>query len=412
MKPWILVPAIAAILMLSGCSRDGGEDDNGGDAISGARDVVVTPVTEHDFARSFQATGSLMPREQANIRALVDGPLEAVHVDIGDRVEEGELLFRTRQANARHSVRQAESRLRTARAQLDDLRAWRRTEEVQAARARVESVRSRYSRLAEERERMRVLHERGSVSDSEWDEARTAAESAKADLEMAESELDMHLQGPTAEQVAVAESQIEEAESALETAKQTLDDTEVRAPYSGIVTGRFLKTGDMADRGNSVIELSTIELLEAEMQVPERYSAVLEPGAEVDLAIDALGIERTAVVTHVNPSIDRSTRTFLVKVQVENDDGAIKAGAFAVGTFQLPAYEEAPAVPHQAVHEEEGRFYVWVAENGQAQRAFVDVGEKNDEYVQILTGVSLGQEVVVDGYGALTDGDMLNITPS
>ncbi len=413
MKPWMLSLAVVVTYMLAGCGGNGAEqDENGDNAGFGVRNVQVREVITQDVSRTFQATGSLMPREQANVRALVGGPIEAIHVDIGDRVEKDDVLFRTRQADARHAVRQAESRLKTARAQLADLRAWRRSEEVRAAQSRVESARAEYNRMAEERDRMRVLHERGSVSDSEWDQARTAAEAAKANLEMAESELEVATTGPTAEQISVAESQVEEAQSALDNARQSLEDTEVRAPFDGVVTGRFLKTGDMAGPEAPVLELSTIELLEAEMQAPERYGAVLETGYDVELAIDALGIERTAVVSHVNPSIDRRTRTFLVKVQVDNEDAAIKAGAFAVGTFQLPAYEEVPAVPHEALQEEEGRFYVWVAENGEARRSYVDIGEENEDYVHIVSGVSPGEEVVVDGYGALTEGDVLDITRS
>src|SRR5690606_10074697 len=115
----------------------------------------------------------------------------------------------------------------------------------------------------------------------------------------------------------------------------------------------------------------------------------------------------------VNHSIDPRTRTFLVKVEVDNADLAIKAGTFTVGRFSLAAVEDVPAVPVAAVMEEEGRAFIWIAEEGHARRLYVRTGERGEGLVVLRS--ELGEaveekEVIVHGQGALAEGDALEMS--
>ena len=406
---------IAAILLvtalLPGCGGTDAEplENEGGRDNLREHEVEVAPVERRDFERTFRGTGSLIPKEEASVRALSPGTLDVVNVEIGEPVEEGDVLFRTRQADAKNRLLEAEAALKSAENRLAELRAWSREEEIDSARARVRQARTRYQRASDERERMRVLYERGSISDSEWEEAQAAADSAESDLEAAQAQLNIAERGPTDEEIAVAETEVERAEATLAQAEQGLDDTEVRAPYDGVITGRYAKAGDFVNRGQNVVRISALEVLEAEMHIPERFAGIMETGLDVEVRVDTHDLTREGTVVAVNQAIDRQTRTFEIKVNVLNEDHAIKAGAFGVGEFALPALEDALSVPQQAVIEQEGQFYVWVADNGEARRRFVNLGQRHEEYVQILEGLEEGQEVVVRGFGALAEGDDLII---
>jgi len=405
---WIAVMLLVSAL-LQGCGGTDAEhlENEGGGNNLREHEVEVVPVERRDFERTFRGTGSLIPKEEASVRALSPGTLDVVNVEIGEPVDEGDILFRTRQADARNSLRQAEASLKTAENRLAELRAWSREEEIDSARARVRQARTRYDRASDEQERMRVLYERGSISDSEWEEAQAAADSAESDLESAEAQLNIAERGPTDEEIAVAETEVERAEAGLAQAEQALDDTEVRAPYDGVITGRYAKAGDFVNRGQDVVRISALEVLEAEMHIPERFAGIMEKGLAVNVRLDTHDLTREGTVVAVNQAIDRQTRTFEIKVHVPNEDLAIKAGAFGVGEFVLPARENVLGVPREALIEQEGQFYVWVADNGEARRQFVERGERHEEYVQIVEGLEEGQEVVVRGFGALAEGDEL-----
>ncbi len=374
------------------------------------RPVTVEKVAKRDFTRTFRATGSLMPPNQARLRALAEGPIEEIFVDIGTQVQKGQELFRTRTIDAELGVKQAQAAKAMAEARLADLRAWRRPEEVKTTEAQLARARAEYERLNAERERAQTLFERKSISPSEWDAARTAAEAAEEQVRAAEAQLQMAVTGPTREQIELAEAEVAAAEVQLEQARQGLSDTTVVAPYDGVITAKLHNPGDFVRRGDEVVEITALSVLEAEMHVPERFSGGIDLGLPVQITVESTGLTRSGVVTAVNQSIDLGTRTFLVKVEVDNSDFQIKAGSFAIGMFTLPTIEDAVAVPTESITELEGRFYVWLADNGRARRVEVLPGQAGEGYTQIHQGIEVGDLVVVQGAGALAEDDPLEIT--
>lgn len=374
-----------------------------------AKEVSVVDVARRNFDHSLSATGSLIPVDAASIRALQPGPLVEVAVDIGDRVRKGHVLFRVRPVEAENAVRSARAQRATAEANLRDLQAWRRPEEVDVLEAQVERARVEARRLENEMERADVLLERGAISKSQWEQAQTASQSAEAELRVAEEQLHIAKAGPTAEQLEVARSRVQEADARLQETLQRLDDTVVEAPYSGIITARFHEVGDFVQRGQEVVEVSDLSHLEAEMKVPERYSRVIRKGLTVEVRIASINKSRDGKVVAVNEAIDRNTRTFLVKVAVDNSDYLIKAGAFCTGSFVLPPIENALAIPTTALRTREGQTYVWVSRDGTAHRADVVSGERSDSWIEIVEGVSGSEQIITEGAGALSEGDAIRI---
>ena len=162
-------------------------------------------------------------------------------------------------------------------------------------------------------------------------------------------------------------------------------------------------------RGDKVLEITDLSYLEAEMKIPERYSTLMKTGIPVVLRMDSISAEREGQIIAVNEAIELSTRTFLVKVGVDNSDESIKAGTFCVGIVGLPPMKSVPAVASIALHQEGGRSLVWVSDEGVARKIVVETGEQADGYVQILSGLTGSEEVVTEGAGALLDGDQLRV---
>jgi RND family efflux transporter MFP subunit len=306
-------------------------------------------------------------------------------------------------------VEAAEAALRTSRASLNELLAWRRSEEIDVLRAEATRSEAEYQRLRNERDRAASLLERGAISTSEWEQARTVFETAEAMLEISRERLLIAETGPTKEAVEVVENRVTEKEVALAQARQRLEDTSVKAPYNGIITGKRLNSGDYVKRGDEVLEITDLSSLEAEMKTPERYARLMKVGIPVTLSIESLLTERKGQITAVNESIDLNTRTFLVKVRIDNRDHSIKAGTFFTGVFQLPPVRDSIAIPTAALRQEGGRSLVWVAEDGRARQLIVVAGEQDDHYVQIRSGLSGDEKVVIAGAGALSEGDPLQI---
>ncbi len=328
--------------------------------------VSVAEVGRRDFERSVKFTGTFIPVESAGLRALVEGPIEKIPVEIGDHVEQGDLLFQIRTVDY-------ELRVKEARSALEVTKASEMTSRVTLKDAKREML------------RMENLYKEDSATEQMRDRARTEYERAVALR-------------------AQAQAAVVQAQAHLNSALQALRDCTIRAPYRGFITGKRFEEGEYARRGEIVVEIMNLTTLEADVAIPERYAGVVSVGFSVSLWVDSMGMSLEGRVKAVNAKIDPQTRTFLVKVAVENPGERLKAGLFCSGTIHLPKLKEAVAVPSTAVLDDEGRSFVWAYEEGHVQRRTIRVGVTDGGFVQVLSGLEPGEKVVVKGMGGLVDG--------
>ena len=333
-------------------------------------------------------------------------------MEIGESVAEGAVLARTRPVDAHLELQIAEAAYEVAKAQWIGLKAWRRDEEMAIQRAKVRETAAEYERLKQDELRIAELHASGNASKQDLDEARADAQMAAAKLEIATQELAVSESGPSLAHANLVEAEMSQAGAVVQQAAQVVSDTELRAPFNGVVTVKAKQTGDFAKRGDVVVEVMDTSVLEANFNVPERFSADIVSGREVNLEIGSVDVRRVGVVTAVNQAIEPTTRTFLIKVQTENAQNQIKAGSFCVGHLSLPTLRDALTIPLPAIEQQEGRTFVWIVNERVVDRRYVLTGERDDKFVQVLDGLDEDSLVVVEGGGSLVPGDVVVITDS
>lgn len=351
----VLLLAATAVLTLAavGCSKSEAELKMTSTAQALEKPKVTTAdVTLRDFRPTLVSTGTLVPERKAEIRSLVEGRIENLPVDIGTRVRKGQVLYELRASDYRNVVDQADAALARANVVLVD----------------------------RERERTRIegLFKEGSATGQMRDQAITGYDEAKA--------------------------AVKEAEARRAMARQALEDTTGYAPYDGVVTARFHQKGEYANKADPMIELMDLASLDAEMEVPEPYAGQIEAGIEVDVALRSGGQTVKGRVIAVNPKVDLATRTFRVKVRVDNREGSLQAGLFCTGTFRLPEQASRAAVPAAAVTRDEGRSIVWVVDGGKVRSQTVVEAGSFEGWVFVRDGLKGGEKVVVTGAGALHEG--------
>jgi len=346
------------LLFFTGCGNDSDAVNTTVREKAGPRTVKTATVILKDVQPSAQATGTMVPRHHAELHALVDGKIEKLPVDIGDKVAKGQLLFRIRTVDYHLALQQAEANL--ARAQI------------------IVKDRKR------EKERMQNLIEAGSATEQMRDQAITAYEEAQAAFR--------------------------QAQAARDTARQFLTDCTIIAPYDGVVTARFLEEGEYVKKGNKVLEIMDITALNAELELPERYAGEIAPGLPVNLSFSSRMDSITGNVVAVNPKVDILNRTFLVKVAVNNRDGKLHAGLFCSASFKLPLKKDQMAIPNVALSRDRGRSTVWIIEDGKAHSRKVREGGSLNGWVWILDGLKSGDVVVTEGSGGLIEGTDVTVS--
>ncbi len=199
-------------------------------------------------------------------------------------------------------------------------------------------------------------------------------------------------------QVAVASAT--EAETMLDYAKIT-------APFDGVVTRKLADVGDLATPGKPLIEMEDPHTLQFEAAVPEAILAKVALGAKLPVRIASK--EREAVVSEIAPSADPGSRTFLVKLDLPSAPD-LRAGQF--GRVEIPVSEtNVLRAPASAVIERGQMELVFVVTNNHAQLRLVKTGRRFGDEIELLSGVSAGEEVVTDGAALLVDGQAVKARP-
>ncbi len=202
-----------------------------------------------------------------------------------------------------------------------------------------------------------------------------------------------------------AEAQMRSTQAGLDLLQLRLDRTVVRSPFTGVVGRRLASLGDYVNSSTRLITLQTVNPQRAVFNVPERYADQLRLGQSVKFQVAALGgKDFSGVVDFVDPVVSLPGRTITVKAQVPNSTRALQAGMFIEARLQTALRPDAIVIPEDAVSPQQGSMWVWVVDQGKADRRQVVLGVRMPGIVEVREGVQAGDQVVVGGSERLTPG--------
>jgi membrane fusion protein, multidrug efflux system len=193
----------------------------------------------------------------------------------------------------------------------------------------------------------------------------------------------------------VTEIQVLEADIAL--VKARIAETELRAPFDGVVGLRHLSEGSYVNPNSKIARLVKNRPLKLEFSVPERYAGEINPGFPVRFMVDGMADTFDAKVYAVDPKIDIRTRTILVRAMYPNTNEEMKPGRFAGITLQLSDTDNAVAIPTEAIIPEIEGERVFVYKSGRAQSVRVTTGLRTESHIQILSGLEFGDTLLTSG---------------
>lgn len=336
-------PVLAMMaLALAACGEDAPEDvaETGKDAIA----VFAEAARAVELAEPVTGTGTIAAHKTTALGPRVDGIIEEIFVRVGDRVKEGQPLFRTRDAEWRLKVAELEN-------------------QVKLAEADVRNAQKVFNRSSE-------LHEKGFVSSGNLDDARRGRDAANAKLGMAKAQ--------------------------LASAQQMLDDCVVTAPFDGVITardvdeGKFMATrmGGMGGPGG-VLEIMKIDIVAAIVNVPEIYLSKFEVGTKATIYVDSIDRSYESYVAIINDRVDHVTRSVEIRLPIRNEDYAVKPGLF-VRVEVHPRPRHVLTLPRTTLLGTEAARYVFVADEGKAKRVNVTVRQIDATRVEVLQGLKDG----------------------
>ncbi|MEX0660213.1 MAG: efflux RND transporter periplasmic adaptor subunit [Balneolaceae bacterium] len=188
-----------------------------------------------------------------------------------------------------------------------------------------------------------------------------------------------------------------------------IDRTEIRAPFDGIVGLTYISDGAFVTSSTQIASLQDMSSVRIDFSVPERYSASIQAGSEIQFEVQGVDSVFVGEVVAKEPQIDPRTRTLQVRAISDNSDRLLNPGAFANVELILATYENSIMLPSQALIPDAGSYKVLVYDDGKVSERSVTMGIRTRDSVQILEGLSEGETVLINGLLQVNDGDEVEI---
>ena len=341
-----------------------------------ARHIALTSISEF--------SGTLQAVQSATVGAMSGGRIVALDVRIGDTVAAGQVIARVDPSQYQAQLSQAEAGAQSA------------AQSAQAAQAQAAAAQSRVALAQTTARRMDLLYREGAISAQQHDQVQADLSAAVAGLNQSNAA------GGAARSAAV------QAQAGVVSASLPVQQSTIAAPFSGIVTQKFVDLGTVVAQGSPVIALEGTQNLELDVAVPEGEAPSLHPGRPVMVRVDALGDAPVpAYIRAIVPAQNSALRSVTLKISLAARRGLI-AGMFArvaLSKRTAPAW----AVPLQSIANREGQTGVFKIERDVAYFVPVTTGGTNGNLVAVQGIAGSGTRVAITNLQRLTDGTHVRV---
>ncbi len=342
MKKVNLILGLTLIIMLVSC----GENKTTESKISeNKKEIKVKTIIIEEPTQStdFSYSGIIVPTLTIPLSFQLPGSLNKIYVDEGDHVRKGQVLAEQDKTSFKNIFL--------------------------AAQAMQNQAKDAYDRL-------KKVHDKGSLPEIQWEEIK---------------------------------SKLEQANSSAQIAKQNLDNCSIIAPTNGIIGSRNAEVGSTIIPGNPIFKLVIIDEVFVRVSVPENEINKIEKGQLVRLQIAAIGNEiYSGQVEKIGVMANPISKTYEIKIRVKNTDLKIKSGMVSNVAISIQSTNSTITIPYQSViknGDENHYVYKVDTETNTVKKQIVKVGVLTDNMIQIISGVSIGDVLVVEGQHKLSDND-------
>jgi membrane fusion protein (multidrug efflux system) len=245
----------------------------------------------------------------------------------------------------------------------------------------------------------------------EFDSIQARSELAAAEAALADSSAQLKRSRELFNTHALSQSQLDTLEATNKSneakviaARAKVEDTIIRAPFSGRMGFRRVSVGGLVSPGTVISTLDDTSVIKLDFSVPQAYMFAIQPGLRITAQIAGIANQTfTGKVTTLDSRVDPVTRSIIVRAELPNEKGILKPGMFMTAKISAPA-SQALLVPEGAIVPEQGKSFVFVVKNGIVSKREVVTGRRRPGQVQVTEGLEGGERVVVEGTQKVRDG--------
>lgn len=383
-KSYRVIPLLMAFVLLFTTACGKKKEEELEEVIKPVR-IETAQMEEH--SDDMEISGNVKPGKLTKVAFKVPGVIERIHVDEGDNVSAGQVLMNVSKHEFEIGLSAAESQYRSLELEMNS--------KIGSA---VDQAEANLAFVNTQLERVKRLHEKGAVA------TKTVEE-----LELQKTIIEKKLQ-EAKDTRATSQSQLEQAQAQIDLSRSKIEDTTLHSPVSGTVVKKLTEEGEMAAPGYPTLVLGELSQLEVEIGVPDKIISQIKVGTKVRVMIKGLDKEVQGTIDGIDEAADLETRTFPVRVKIDNSKREIKPGMIANVIINMEKVT-AITVPIDAIIDNaEGTFlFIYDQTNEMVNRREIQTGKVFGDLIEVTEGLDPGEAVVVEGQFRLNDGEKVRI---
>jgi HlyD family secretion protein len=387
------------LLVLTACSKS--EEKEAEPVVP----VQVTAARQDSIRRIVTADALLFPQNQASIVPKITAPVKKFYVNRGDHVREGQLLAVLENRDLRAAALESKGLYDQAAASYRATSAASLPEQVTTAQANVQAAKETLDaaqKLLANREKL--FHD-GALARKLVDDAQVANAQARSQYDTAQEHLKALMSVGKQEQLKGAAAQADAAKAHYQGAEAQVNYSEIKSPITGVITERAVWEGEMASTGAPLLIVMDVSRVVARANIPQEQAVYLKVGNAATINLGGGSDDIPGKVIVVSPAVDSASTTIQVWVQAANPGERLRPGSSVRVSIVAETLKDAVVVlPAALLPNAEGETTVMVVgADSVAHERKVEVGVREPDKVQILSGVKPGEQVITVGGVGLED---------
>jgi RND family efflux transporter MFP subunit len=421
-----LIPVLLCLVLLTGCNTKAVKLYNENQEL--VRTVKTETVSSKGYSETLVLSGNIIPTQTVKVSFKIPGVVSKVEVSEGEFVRVGQKIatmdtldygIKVKGAQAQKAAAQAQEK--TAIAQRDAAQAQIDTAQLQIDTeipSKIEQAKAQYDLTQISYARVKAMYEKEAVAKSQLDEiyaklkvdentyqqALDAKKIAETEIKAAKSQLEA-----ANAQIMMATSQTSAMDAQLDAAHINLEDAILMSPIEGVVLEKVVQSGEITNAGYPIVAIGEINKVWAEIGVTDDVINKLHKGQAAKIYIYGLNAYFDGAIDEINAVSDIKTRTFPVKILIDNAQNKLKPGMICKAEVSTSSTETVLVPISSVIHFSEGpAMYLLNADHTVSKRK-VEIGEIIGDRIQVISGLKKDDTIVVEGQLNLHDGDKVEL---
>ncbi len=382
----VLVAAIGGIFFYTKSYNKAATKNENVESTKNSLSVNITPITKKTFEKRIVVQGNIEAKIYANVTARLEGTIENIFVDEGDKVIANKTkLFQIDSLKLQKAVDIKKQALAVAECSLRESQA--NLEQVEAELEKAETDLKRYDKLYKD----------NVISIDLLEQQQTRYKQTKAQKKHAVSYVDL------------TKEQKKQAELDLKIAEKDLSDALAIAPITGRISHKYKEIGEMGNTNDPIVRIDDTSIIEVSAFLPAQYyPSIYTDKTVMKVMVSDFNLEEQ-IISYKSPTIDSKLRTFEVKSIIKNPPDEVAPGAIAEITV-IVEKRKGLGVPSDAVQKRNNNDVIFLVENGKAKMVTVETGLETDGWIELIGDqINEGAKVVTTGQYMLDDGTPVSV---